>query len=232
MKEISLREMLANAVHFGHKTALWNPKMKTYIYGQKGGVHVFDLQKSAEGLKKACETLERASKQGKNILFVSTKPQTKTLFRELQKETGYPIVVNKWVGGMLTNLDTITKRIRRLKDLREMVETGDIEKFTKKEQAGLKKELIKLEESFGGIEKMHRKPDIVFVVDGKRDQIALKEARRLGITIVGICDSNVDPDLYDCLIPANDDAISSLTYILSFVFDAVRGNKNLSPKKS
>ncbi len=230
MKEISPREMLANAVHFGHKTSLWNPKMKSYIYGQKGGVHVFDLQKTAKKLQEACEVLARNAKQGKTVLFVSTKPQTKSLLKEFHKETGCPVVINKWIGGMLTNLKTMNQRMRRLRDLREMADTGEIEKFTKKEQAQLKKELEKLDEAFSGIEKMHRKPDVLFVVDGKRDTNALKEAKKLGITIVGICDSNVDPDFYDYLIPANDDAISSLTHVLSFVFDAVRQGKKISSK--
>lgn len=225
MKEISLREMLANAVHFGHKTTLWNPKMKKYIHGEKGGVHVFDLAKTAKALQEACDFLHRASREGKMILFVSTKPQTKTLLQELQKETGAPIVFNKWVGGMLTNIKTILNRIRKLRELKEMIESGEIEKFTKKEQSTIKKDVEKLEVSFGGIEKMHRKPDILFVVDGKRDQTALKEAQKMGITIVGLCDSNVDPDLYDYPIPANDDAISSLVYLLSLVFDAVKSGR-------
>ncbi|MCT4592569.1 MAG: 30S ribosomal protein S2 [Candidatus Gracilibacteria bacterium] len=228
MKEISVREMLANAVHFGHKKTTWNPKMKTYIHGAMGDVHVFDLNKTAKALKEACDFLNRASREGKTILFVSTKPQTKVLFEEFQKEVGVPIIVNKWIGGLLTNQKTISARIRKFKDLKEMVKTGEIEKFTKKEQAKLKKDLEKLEEAFGGIEKMHRKPDVMFVVDGKRDKNALKEAEILGIPVVGICDSNADPDLYDLAVPANDDAISSLTYILSFIFDAVKEGKNKS----
>lgn len=225
MKDISLKEMLANAVHFGHKTSRWNPKMKKYIHSESEGVHVFDLHKTAEGLKTVCEFLARSSKEGKMILFVSTKPQTKDLFEEFQKETGVPIVVNKWIGGLLTNLPTMLGRIRRLKHIREMMTTGEIEKFTKKEQSQIKKEREKLEIAYDGIVKMHRAPDIMFVVDGNRDCTAIKEANKLGIPVVGICDSNVDPSLYDILIPANDDAISSLAYMLSFVFDAVREGK-------
>lgn len=228
MKDISLKEMLASAVHFGHKTSRWNPKMKPFLHGNSGGVHIFDLHKTAEKLKGACEFLQTASSQGKSILFVSTKPQTKELFEEFQKETDYPIVVNKWIGGLLTNLSTMLGRIRRLKDLKEMFETGEIVKFTKKEQAKMKKEKEKLEDAFGGIVKIHRPPDILFVVDGKRDFTAIKEAKNLGITVVGICDSNVDPDYYNYLIPGNDDAISSLTYLLSFVFDAIREGKKSS----
>jgi len=183
------------------------------------------LKKTAEGLKKTCEFLNRMAREGRTTLFVSTKPQTKMLFKELQKDTGYPIVINKWVGGMLTNLKTISGRIRKLKNIREMFETGEIEKFTKKEQSKMKKEMDKLEIAFGGIEKMHKKPDVMFVIDGKRDINAIREANKLNIPVVGICDSNVDPDNYSILIPANDDAISSLTHILSFIFDAVKIGK-------
>jgi small subunit ribosomal protein S2 len=225
MKEISLREMLANAVHFGHKTSRWNPKMKSYIHGESGGVHVFDLNKTAENLQKACEFLGRAAKSGSKILFVSTKPQTRTMLEEFQKETEVPIVINKWVGGMLTNISTMQKRIKTLKEINEMIETGEIEKFTKKEQAELKKERDKLEYAFGGIKKMHKIPAAIFIVDGKRDENAIREAKKLGIKVIGIGDSNVNPDYYDLLIPGNDDAISSLTYLLSFVFDSVREAK-------
>ncbi len=226
MKEISLKEMLANAIHFGHKVSRWNPKMKPYIHGKSGGVHIFNLHKTAEGLKNASEFLMRAASQHKSILIVSTKPQTKDLFEEFQKETDVQIVVNKWIGGLLTNISTMTKRIRRLKDINEMKQTGEIEKFTKKEQSKIKKEGDKLEIAFGGILKLYKVPDILFVVDGKRDENALREAKKLGITIVGICDSNANPDYYDYLIPANDDAISSLAYILDFIFESIKAGKS------
>jgi small subunit ribosomal protein S2 len=231
MKKIDLREMLASAVHFGHKTSRWNPKMAKFIFGKRGGAHVFDLKKTAENLEKVCEFLTRAAKDGKNILFVSTKPQTKTSLDEFQKETKFPIVNQKWIGGLLTNLPTMLERVRRLRDLNEMFDGGEIEKFTKKERAKLKKEREKLQIRFGGIVGMNRKPDIVFVVDGKRDELALREARKLEITTVGICDSNADPDLFDYLVPANDDAISSLKYLLDdFIFPAVRAGKKQKSK--
>jgi len=233
MKEISVREMLANAVHFGHKASHWNPKVKPFIYKKAGDIHLFDLQKTAKYLKKACEELYRAARSGKVILFVSTKPQTKISLQEFQKETGLPIVVDKWIGGMLTNIDTMSKRIRFLKDLLEMEKTGEIEKFTKKEQAKLKQEREKLQIAFSGIMKMHRLPDIVFTIDSRRDVNALKEAKKLGIITIGICDSNADPDLLDFPIPGNDDSVSSLKYLLDdFVFQAIKEGRKFSIKKN
>ncbi|MBI5414299.1 30S ribosomal protein S2 [Candidatus Peregrinibacteria bacterium] len=222
---ISLADLAQNAVHFGHKVSRWNPKMKNYIYGQKDGIHIIDLKKTASHLEVALKKLKYHVDKGDVILFVSTKPQTKLLFEELGNETGYPIVVNKWIGGMLTNFATIQSRIKYLKSLRDMVRTGEIDKFSKKEKSRLIREKSKLEIAFSGIIDMYRKPDVIFVTDGKRDVSALREAKLLGIPIIGIADTNVDPDLYTDLIPANDDAISSLTYILSFIFDVVKTGK-------
>jgi small subunit ribosomal protein S2 len=226
----SLVEMAENAVHFGHKTTRWNPKMKNYIHGKHEGIHIIDLNKTQEGLDDVLSFLKENVDAGRTILFVSTKPQTKLLFEDLQKNTGHPIVTNKWVGGMLTNFSTIRSRIKYLKSLRDMIETGEIDKFNKKEKAKLIKEKAKLEYAFAGIAEMYRKPDVMFVVDGKRDVSALREAKMLGIPVVGIADTNVDPDLYDKLIPANDDAISSLSHILSLVFDVVKSGKKVGKK--
>ena len=222
MKKIDLKEMLECGVHFGHKVSHWNPKMAKFIFGKRGGVHVFDLNKTAKSLQQACEFLARETASGKTVLLVSTKPQTKIGLEEFAKSSGVPVVTERWIGGMLTNFPTMLSRIRRLKNLNEMFASGEIEKFTKKEIAGLKKEQDKLQSAFGGILKMHKVPDILFVVDAKRDETALKEARRLGITTVGLCDSNADPDLLDWPIPGNDDAISALKFFLNdFIFPAV-----------
>lgn len=201
--------------------------MKKYIYSVVNGVHVFDLNKTAEGLKDTVSELEKLAKKGKTILFVSTKPQTKAMLEEFREETGYPIVVNKWVGGMMTNFETIRGRIKKMKTIESMFETGEIDKYTKKEQSKMKKDLEKLQAAFGGIRDLFKAPDAIFIVDGKRDLNAVKEARRLNIPIFGIADTNVDPDNYDEMIPANDDAISSLAYILSFIFEAVKNNPRL-----
>lgn len=222
MANISLADLAAHAVHFGHKSTRWNPKMKSFLAGVQNGIHVFDLRKTLERFHVLVQEVEKLAKEGKNILFVSTKPQTKELFEEFQKGTGYPIVVNKWVGGTLTNFDTIKGRLREMKKMEEMFETGEIEKYTKKERGNIGKELEKLKIAFGGIADMYRVPDAVFIVDGKRDEIAIREANRLGIPVIGFADSNVDPDLYSICVPANDDAVSSLIYLLSFVFEAAR----------
>ena len=217
--------MAQNALHFGHKVAHWNPKMKVYLYGAEKGVHIFDLEKTAVHLQKLLDYLQKKADQGATILFVSTKPQTRPLFEELHKTTGMPVVSEKWIGGLLTNFSTIRERIKYLKSLREMFATGEIEKFTKKEQSKLMKEKEKLEIAFSGIAEMYRLPDAVFIVDGKRDEAALREANKLRIPVVGIADSNVDPDRYELFVPANDDAISSLTYLLSLIFDVVKSGK-------
>lgn len=228
---ISLEELAKNAVHFGQKTARWNPKMKQYIYGESNGVHIFDLNKTASALKEMIQKLEELAKAGKTILFVSTKPQTKSMFEEFRAATGYPIVVNKWIGGLLTNFETIRGRIKKMKHIEAMFENGEIEKYTKKEQSEFKKELEKLQEAFDGIRDLYKAPDAVFVIDGKRDLNAILEARKLSVPVLGLADSNVDPDLYDMLIPANDDAIASLAYLLSFIFEAAKDNPKMKKAK-
>lgn len=217
--EAQLRELAENACHFGHKVSRWNPKMAPYLWGKKGGVHIFNLEKTAEALNRVLGTIKELSENGKTILFVSTKPQTKAILREIFEKKGYPVVINKWVGGLLTNFDTIKPRIRRLKDISQMIDTGDIEKFPKKEQSQMKKELEKLNNAFGGIANLYRMPDAIFVVDGCRDEIAIREANRLNIPVYGIADSNVNPDGYTDFIPANDDAITALSYLLGKVFE-------------
>jgi len=223
----AVRELAENACHFGHKVNRWNPKMASYLWGKRGGVHIFDLEKTAEGLDRMTKTIASLSEEGKTILFVSTKPQTKMILAELHKKTGHPVITNKWVGGLLTNFETIKPRIRRLKDIREMIKTGDIEKFPKKEQSQMKKEMEKLEIAFAGIVDMYKMPDAIFVVDGCRDAIAIREAKRLKIPVYGIADSNVDPDGYEDFIPANDDAVTSLSFLLGKIFAVLK-----SPKKA
>ena len=217
----TLRELAENACHFGHKVSRWNPKVAPYLWGKKGGVHIFDLDKTATALMRVSDEVKTLSEGGKVILFVSTKPQTKSILKEIHSSKGHPIVSEKWVGGLLTNFDTIKERIRRLKDVREMLATGEIEKFPKKEQAQIKKDQERLETLFGGIADMYRMPDALFVVDGVRDHIAIKEANRLGIPVYGIVDSNTDPDGYTDFIPANDDAITSLSFLLGKIFTAL-----------
>ncbi len=222
-----VRELAENACHFGHKVNRWNPKMAPFLWGKRGGVHIFELEKTAIALERVTKTLSDLSGEGRVILFVSTKPQTKAILSELYKKAKQPIVINKWVGGLLTNFETIKPRIRRLKDIREMIKTGDIEKFPKREQSQMKKEMEKLEVAFSGIVDMYKMPDALFVVDGSRDNIAIREANRLNIPVYGIADSNVDPRGYKDFIPANDDAVTSLSFLMGKVFSVLQ-----SPKKS
>jgi len=228
MSDISLKEMAASAVHFGHPTHKWNPKMKPYLYGSRYGIHIFDLKKTAERLVKALEFLSDSVRQNKEILFVGTKQQCRKLLKEIKESTGMPIVTDKWIPGLLTNFKTIKERINYFKKLKEDDSKGELSKYTKKEQSKLRKKIQDLSTSLSGVENMQGTPDVIFVADICRDNIAVKEARRLKIPVVAIVDSNSDPDIVDYVIPANDDAIKSLSYILSLVKEAVnqkKGNK-------
>ncbi|MCD5383046.1 30S ribosomal protein S2 [Candidatus Gracilibacteria bacterium] len=229
---ISPREMFVNYCHIGHKTSKWNPKMRQYLYGVKNGVHIFDLEQSAEMFVNVLNQVADLASSGKTILFVSTKPQTKTLLSNIAETTGMPIISQKWMGGLLTNFQTIKQRVALMRKLKDQFETGEISKYTKKEQSQFAKDLEKLTKVLGGIEKMNKVPDAIFVVDGKRDEIALTEANKLGIPVLGIMDSNVNSELYQNGVPANDDAIKSLSFILGHVEAAILANKKSTELKS
>ncbi len=224
-KTQDLKDMLKNAVHFGHATSKWNPKMKPFIYGKKQGVHVFDLAKTAEAMDKACDFLRASAKEGKTILFVSTKQQATELVKAAAKDCNQPYVTQKWVPGLLTNFRTIKTRIKYLKTLKEEKRTGEFSKYTKKEASKLEKTINKLEISLGGVQDITKAPDVMIIFDVHRDQIAVKEAIRKGVKLVGICDTNASPDGIDYPIPANDDAIKSLKYIVGRITDAIKGAK-------
>ncbi|MCA9373671.1 MAG: 30S ribosomal protein S2 [Candidatus Gracilibacteria bacterium] len=227
MAQSEIQSMLDAAVHFGHKTQKWNPRMRPFIYGSRNGIHFIDLQKSLEYMEKAHEFLQRASAEGKTVLLVCTKPQAFDLIKAAAKETSMPYVVNKWIGGLLTNFDTMKQRIRHFKKLRDEEESGEFEKYKKKEASKLRKEIIKLESALGGVREMDRLPDAIFVADVVRDSNAVHEAKKLGIPIVGICDTNANPEEIDFPIPGNDDAIKSLTYLIEGVKGAIlKGKKS------
>lgn len=221
-----MREMLANAVHFGHKSEKWNPKMAPYLYTIKGGVHIFDLNKTYTGLIEASNFIKLACSQGKNILFVSTKPQAANLVVEVANKCGMSYVTKRWIPGLLTNFKTVRSRVKYMQKLRDEKKSGAFEKYTKKETGDFTKEIEKLEASLGGVENMERTPDIVFVVDVCRDKIAVKEAKKVGAKVVAIVDSNSDPDNVDYVIPANDDAIKSLKYLISIIGDSISEGLN------
>ncbi len=221
MSDISLKEMAKSAVHFGHPTSRWNPKMKPYIYSSRHGIHIFDLKQTANKLVSALEFLSRMARDKKEILFVGTKQQCRKFLYSVKEDTGMPIVTDKWIPGLLTNFKTIKERIDYFKQLKEDDASGKLSKYTKKEQNKLRKKIQDLSTSLSGVENMKGKPDVLFVADIVRDHISVKEARTLGIPVVGIVDSNADPDLVDYIIPANDDAIKSLEYILGLAKEAV-----------
>jgi len=219
MQKDEIKKMFDNAVHIGHRTQKWNPRMKRYIYGERNGIHIINLEKTYEMLEKALNFLSKAVSEGKTVLFVSTKPQSVKLIEELAKECHMPYVVSKWIPGLLTNFSTVKSRIKYLADLKRQEETGEINKYTKKEISKLKKVVDKLQIALGGVQNMTARPDVVFVVDALRDKIVVKEAKRMKIPVVGIVDTNTDPTNLTYPIPGNDDAIKSLTYFL----DTVKG---------
>lgn len=224
-----LEEMLEAACHFGHKVSRWNPKMHKYIYTKREGVHIFDLTKTKVALEKACDFLRETVASGKEVLLVSTKLHATRLMRECAEKCECPYVTQKWMPGLLTNFDTIRKRIKYFRDLKDQKEKGEWEdKYTKKERLDLSRTLEKLEDAFSGVQNMMKLPEAIFVLDSVRDVLALKEAKRLGIATIGICDTNADPDLLTYPIPGNDDAIRSLRYFMGKVTDALLEGKRKS----
>jgi len=235
--QLSPREMLVNSCHFWHKKSNWNPRIKKYIYWTKNWVHVFDLMKSSNMLADLLNKIWEYASEWKVILFVSTKPQTTDLLSNIHETTWMPIVSHKWFWGLLTNFNTIKQRIALMRSLKEQFESWEIEKYTKKEQTKFKKKLEKLEIALGWLEWMNKLPSAIFVVDWKRDKIAITEANKLWITVFWIMDSNTNPDFYDYWVPANDDSLRSLEYILWFVEESILNNKkekkiNLEKKAS
>lgn len=226
-----LKEMLENAVHFGHKTSKWNPRMKPFIYGDRGGVHIIDLSLTADMLEEATQFLTTAAGQGSSVLFVGTKPQSFDIVKDVSKECGGYYIIKKWVPGTLTNFSTIKTRIKRLKDLKKEQEETDFDRYTKKEKGQLMKEIEKLEDAFGGVEELRDLPKVVVIADAKRDAVALLEAKKLGIPTVAIVDTNADPALVTYPVPGNDDAVKSLKYLFKKFEEAIMKGKKGAPKK-
>ncbi|TKI91994.1 30S ribosomal protein S2, partial [Bacillus cereus] len=207
MSVISMKQLLEAGVHFGHQTRRWNPKMKRYIFTERNGIYIIDLQKTVKKVEEAYRTMRDIAAEGGDILFVGTKKQAQEAIKEEATRAGMYFVNQRWLGGTLTNFQTIQKRIKRLKDIERMQEDGTFEVLPKKEVVQLKKELERLEKFLGGIKDMKGLPSALFVVDPRKERIAVAEARKLHIPIIGIVDTNCDPDEIDHVIPANDDAI-------------------------
>ena len=221
MSVISMKQLLEAGVHCGHQTRRWNPKMAEYIYTERNGIYIIDLQKSVNKVDEAYNAVYDVAEQGGTILFVGTKKQAQDAVKTEAERCGMYYVNERWLGGMLTNFKTIQSRIKRLKDIEKMQEDGTFDVLPKKEVIQLKKELEKLQKNLGGIKEMKRIPDAIFVVDPKKESICIQEAHILGIPLIGIVDTNCDPEELDYVIPGNDDAIRAVKLIVSKMADAV-----------
>ena len=221
MSVISMKQLLEAGVHFGHQTRRWNPKMAPYIYTERNGIHIIDLQKTVGKVDEAYNAIADIASQGGTVLFVGTKKQAQDAVKVEAERCGMYYVNERWLGGMLTNFRTIQSRIDRLKKIEEMSQDGTFDVLPKKEVIQIKKEWEKLEKNLGGIKEMDRIPDCIFVVDPKKERICVQEAHALGITLIGIGDTNCDPEELDYIIPGNDDAIRAVKLIVSKMADAV-----------
>ncbi|MFI5240906.1 MAG: 30S ribosomal protein S2 [Microgenomates group bacterium] len=219
--KVSLEDLLESGAHFGHQTKRWNPKMGDYLYGSEQGVHIFDLVKTKTAIEEALEFLRTSIKEGKTVLFLGTKKQIKDRVRELSEATGFPYVNERWLGGTVSNFDQMKKSLKKLEDMKEGKTSGEFNKHTKKERLLLDREITRLERFFGGLKGLEKVPEILFVIDTKREAAAVREASRKGLTIIGIVDSNSDPDMVDYPIPMNDDASKALEYILNLFQEAL-----------
>ena len=221
MAVVAMKQLLEAGVHFGHQTRRWDPKMAEYIYQARNGIHIIDLQKTSKKLDEAYKFVKEQAEEGKTVLFVGTKKQAQECIKEAAQRCSMYYVDQRWLGGMLTNFQTIQSRIQRLRDLEAMEENGTFELLPKKEVAGLRNEMEKLEKNLGGIKEMHGMPGVMFVVDPKKERIAILEARKLGIPVVGLVDTNCNPEDVDYAIPGNDDAIRAVKLIADVMANAV-----------
>ncbi len=224
---VDIKALFEAGVHFGHKTSHWNPKMAPYIHSKRQEIHIIDLVKTVEGLESALPFLSRVVANGKQILFVGTKKHTKDLIREAAISTNQPFVTERWLGGTLTNVSTISQQIKKLKDLEKRMTSGDLEKrYSKLEVQRFQEEIDDLNVKYGGIKDLNGKPGVVLVIDVIGDANAIKEAKTLGIPVVAVADTNADPTQIDYLIPGNDDAIRGIQLILDYIKSAISSGKN------
>jgi small subunit ribosomal protein S2 len=228
---LNMKELLEAGVHFGHQTKRWNPKMKPYIFGSRNGIHIIDLQKTVKLFNDIGEFITKTVSEGYSVLYVGTKKQAHDAVIEESERCGMYYVVNRWLGGTLTNFQTIKKSIARLKELESMKLDGSINRYTKKEVLKMEREIEKLEKNIGGIKDMDDLPGAVFIVDPKREHIAVKETKKLGIPVIAITDTNCDPDDIDYIIPGNDDAIRSIKLLCSKIADAVVAGHALAEER-
>ncbi len=227
MARVPLKDLLEAGVHFGHQTRKWNPKMKPYIFIARGGIYIIDLQRTQKALEKATEFLKVMASKGGTVLFVGTKKQAKVTIQEMAGRVDMPYVTERWLGGMLTNHQTIYKSVQKLEEIEAMMSDGRIENFSKKEQLEFSRTYEKLTANLGGIRKMTKLPDAVFVVDTAEEDTAVREANKLGIPVIGIVDTNCDPNLVTYPIPGNDDAIRSISLFTRVVAESIEEGRRL-----
>ena len=232
MAVASMIELLEAGVHFGHQTQHWNPKMKPYIYGARNGIYILDLRKTTTLLDAAYDAVRDYAAKGRNVLFVGTKKQAAEVVAEEAKRSGAYFINRRWLGGMLTNFETIRGRVNKLKEMEEFINNGYVDKLPKKEVAQMNRQLAKLSKTLGGIKEMRGLPDLIFIVDQAKEEIAIKEANKLGIPVICLADTNANPDGIDYIIPGNDDAIRSIKLITSKLADAVLEGKQLRENKA
>lgn len=228
----NMKELLEAGVHFGHQTQRWNPKMDNYIYGDKSGIHILDLRITYEAIAQAEEFVQKIVANGGKVLFVGTKPQAQNVIQEQAESAGMPFVNHRWLGGMLTNFKTIIKRVIYLKELISLEDSGEINAYPKPERLRIRREIAKLTRSIGGIVNLSKIPDAIFIVDLMNESTALTEANKLGIPVIGLADSNVDPTGVDIVIPGNDDAIRSIEVVTSAIAEACAKGAGLEAVKA
>ncbi len=232
MAQISMKQMLEAGVHFGHQTKRWNPKMKPYIFGARNGIYIIDLQKTVRYFRTACQFIQDTVAAGDKVLFVGTKKQAQDSIKEESLRAGQYFVNNRWLGGMLTNFTTIKASIDRLKKIEAMAADGTLDQYTKKEALQLDREREKLEKNLGGIKHMNKLPGAIFIIDPKKEAIAVQEAKKLGIPVVAVVDTNCDPDDIDYIIPGNDDAIRAIRLFANLISEScVEGAERQKVKK-
>ncbi|OQX89161.1 MAG: 30S ribosomal protein S2 [candidate division Zixibacteria bacterium 4484_93] len=232
MRDLTIEELLDAGVHYGHQTSRWNPKMKPYILTSRGGIHIINLYKTKQMLEVAYEVTRQAAQKDATILFVGTKKQAKDVIREEAERAHVFYVCERWLGGMLTNFKTIRTSVQRLKELEKMKISGEYKSYTKKEVLKMEKEREKLERNLGGIKDMERLPDLVFLVDQKKEETAVREIKRVGAKLIALTDTNADPDPVDFVIPANDDALKSIRFITALIADAVIEGRQMAAPTS
>ena len=226
MSVVSMRELLEAGVHFGHQTRRWNPKMRRYIFTERGGIYIIDLQQTLSLVEEAAAFVRNVAERGGSVLFVGTKKQGQDAVEEEATRVGMPYVNHRWLGGLLTNWRTISERLERMHELRRLRDEGQLELLPPKERITMMNELEKLETNLGGVTDMKRVPDAIFVVDLRKEQLAIREARRLGLPVVALVDTNCDPDDADYVIPGNDDAIRSCSLIVRVIATAIEAGKS------